>query len=100
MCNKEHCLLCGTTPFHSGKTCEEHLASIRAAGLEGAEDAEASFRRWMEEVGAKQCPQCKSVVTKNNLATQATQTSECHKMICRTCQVKFCFGCSAILTET
>lgn len=27
------------------------------------------------------------------------QVEECHKMMCRSCGTKFCFGCGAILTE-
>lgn len=98
-CKKEHCLLCSASPFHEGKTCEAHLRAICTEGGEGAEDTEASLRRWMAEVGAKQCPKCQSVVTKQQLESQATQSVECHKMICRSCRCKFCFGCLAILTE-
>eukprot|EP00930_Biecheleria_cincta_P070889 TRINITY_DN58466_c0_g1_i1.p1 TRINITY_DN58466_c0_g1~~TRINITY_DN58466_c0_g1_i1.p1 ORF type:complete len:501 (-),score=50.75 TRINITY_DN58466_c0_g1_i1:193-1695(-) len=94
VCRKEHCLLCSASPYHKGKTCEEHLAGISCA------KEEASLRQWMAEVGAKQCPKCKAAVTKNNLNGQNTQRSECHKMICRNCRTKFCFGCLAVLTDT
>lgn len=94
VCRKEHCLLCSASPYHKGKTCEEHLAEISCA------KEEASLRKWMAEVGAKQCPKCKAAVTKNNLKGQNTQRSECHKMICRNCRTKFCFGCLAVLTDT
>lgn len=93
LCRKEHCLLCSATPFHTGQTCEEHLAKLRN------KDEEAPLRRWMSEVGAKQCPKCRSVVTKQNLQNQGTQDSECHKMICRACRTQFCFGCLEVLSK-
>lgn len=92
-CHKEHCLLCSASPFHSGKTCEEHLSQLKDAG------AESTLRKWMREVGAKQCPKCRAVVTKQNLQKQSTQDAECHKMICRACKTRFCFGCLTVLTE-
>ena len=85
VCKKEHCLLCSASPFHHGKTCSEHLAGIQD------KKEEDSLRRWMEEVGAKQCPKCRSAVTKSSLKGQNTQRKECHKMICRNCRTKFCF---------
>lgn len=94
MCGKEHCLLCSASPYHRGKTCSEHRAEARAP------TDLALLQRWMAEVGAKQCPKCRAVVTKSSLEDQKTQNSECHKMICRTCRTKFCFGCLAVLTES
>lgn len=94
LCRKEHCLLCSASPYHVGQTCEEHLASLKDAS------AESALKKWMAEVGAKQCPKCRAVVTKHNLRSQATQAEECHKMICRGCRTRFCFGCLAILSET
>merc|ERR1712157_123482 len=61
LCKKEHCLLCSASPYHDGKTCAEHLAEVRDDG------SERMLRKWMEKVGAKQCPKCRSVVTKHNL---------------------------------
>jgi len=92
-CHKDHCLLCSASPYHEGKTCEEHLRDIKDS------DAEVALRRWMTQVGAKQCPTCKAVVTKQNLGKQQTQDVECHKMICRACKTRFCFGCLTVLTE-
>lgn len=94
VCKKEHCLLCSASPFHHGQTCEEHLASVRG------KDEEKSLRRWMAEVGARQCPSCGNAVTKHQLEGQETQTAECHKMICRSCRTRFCYGCLAILTPS
>merc|ERR1719352_1264769 len=54
----------------------------------------------MEETGAKQCPGCKMAVTKLDIKQQATQKAECHKMLCRNCNTRFCFKCLAILTDT
>eukprot|EP00930_Biecheleria_cincta_P028749 TRINITY_DN20044_c0_g1_i1.p1 TRINITY_DN20044_c0_g1~~TRINITY_DN20044_c0_g1_i1.p1 ORF type:complete len:469 (-),score=87.24 TRINITY_DN20044_c0_g1_i1:247-1653(-) len=99
-CGKEHCLLCSASPYHEGKSCEEHLAEVRASSAAGGEDNEEQFVQWMREVGAKQCPTCQMVVTKQNLEQQATQNAECHKMICRGCMTKFCFNCRAILTDS
>jgi hypothetical protein len=94
LCHKEHCLLCSASPYHDGKTCAEHRAALNG------HDAERSLRKWMAKVGAKQCPKCASAVTKQDLQSQATQRSECHKMICRVCRTKFCFKCLAVLTST
>merc|ERR1719265_2440056 len=54
----------------------------------------------MHKTGTKQCPQCKMAVTKENLESQNTQRSECHKMLCRHCGTRFCFKCLALLTDT
>merc|ERR1719401_2586540 len=54
----------------------------------------------MEETGSKQCPTCRMAVTKPNLKSQATQHAECHKMLCRNCNTKFCFKCLAVLTDS
>mmetsp|Transcript_344 Transcript_344/g.606 ORF Transcript_344/g.606 Transcript_344/m.606 type:complete len:394 (+) Transcript_344:99-1280(+) len=94
MCGKEHCLLCSASPYHTGKSCQEHLAETQG------QSSEADLRKWMSKVGAKQCPKCKMVVTKQSMKDQATQASECHKMICRACRTRFCFGCLTILTES
>merc|ERR1712232_891428 len=61
---------------------------------------EATLRKWMNKTGTKQCPGCKMGVTKEDLKNQTTQRSECHKMLCRHCNTKFCFKCLAILTDT
>merc|ERR1719478_201941 len=39
-------------------------------------------------------------VTKLNLESQDTQYKECHKMMCRNCNTRFCFKCLKILTDT
>lgn len=93
LCHKEHCLRCSASPYHIGKTCEEHLRHSKDA------DSEVALRKWMRDVGAKQCPNCQAVVTKQNLRSQGNQRVECHKMICRACKTRFCFGCLAVLTE-
>merc|ERR1712224_789366 len=43
LCRKEHCLLCSASPYHTGKTCEEHLREVKDAG------AESALKRWMAE---------------------------------------------------
>merc|ERR1711879_520911 len=45
------------------------------------------------------CPSCSMAVTKEDLANQNTQRSECHKMLCRHCGTRFCFKCLALLTD-
>jgi hypothetical protein len=66
----------------------------------GEEDSEESFRKWMEETGTKQCPQCGMAVSKENLRRQRSQYAECHKMLCRNCGIRFCFNCLTRLTAT
>ena len=57
-----------------------------------ADTADKTFASWMEATGAKTCPGCGCVVTKQSLNSQHSQRSECHKMLCR-CGVRFCFKC-------
>jgi len=97
MCAKESCLLCGAQPFHTGRTCEQHAKRLRAQGLSKEDE---SFFKWMEATGTRQCPKCQMATSKENLARQTEQRSECHKMLCRNCGTRFCFKCLAILTET
>lgn len=100
-CKKESCLQCGAQPYHKGLTCEEFQERARARGRRKAEAmADDSFRQWMQETGTKQCPTCNSAVTKEDLDAQNTQYKECHKMICRQCNAKFCFKCLKLLTDT
>jgi len=93
-CKKTCCLRCGVQPYHRGKTCEEAAAQRRKANSD-----EAALKRWMVATGSKQCPTCQVVVTKQNLEKQGTQYVECHKMMCRNCETKFCFKCLAILSD-
>jgi hypothetical protein len=37
-------------------------------------------------------------VSKQNLEKQGTQYAECHKMVCRSCNTRFCFKCLTVLT--
>jgi len=98
MCSKESCWLCGVQPYHHGMTCEQHAAKKRKAS--DADENDALFMKWMEDTGTRQCPTCKMATTKENLAKQSEQRSECHKMLCRNCGTKFCFKCLAVLTDT
>jgi len=103
-CKKESCLRCGSQPYHKGRTCEEHAEHRRNKGakkaqIKQAEDDE-SFRQWMEETGTKQCPTCSIAISKQDLDKQNQQYQECHKMLCRNCNTKFCFKCSKVLTES
>merc|ERR1712066_1111993 len=65
----------------------------------GRRTDEAGFLKWIEQTGSKQCPTCPMVITKENLNGQANQYKECHKMLCRNCNTRFCFKCLAVLTE-
>jgi hypothetical protein len=96
-CANTVCKECGAHPYHEGLTCAEHAEATRAAGEEGAEE---SFRRWMQETGTRQCPQCGMAITKEHLEKQKGQHAECHKMLCRNCGYRFCFKCLARLTAT
>mmetsp|Transcript_41590 Transcript_41590/g.75392 ORF Transcript_41590/g.75392 Transcript_41590/m.75392 type:complete len:330 (-) Transcript_41590:111-1100(-) len=97
LCKKSSCLACGVQPYHRGKTCAAFQAGVRR---KKTGKTRTSLQTWMEEVGAKQCPTCGMAVTKQDLARQATQRAECHKMLCRCCSTKFCFKCLAILSDT
>jgi len=100
LCHKTSCLRCGAQPYHSRLTCEKYAERIKKRGQPPPDDGEEGLRQWMKETGSKQCPTCSMVVTKENLDKQATQYSECHKMMCRNCDTKFCFKCLAVLTST
>eukprot|EP00435_Cladocopium_sp_Y103_P010900 s2474_g2.t2 len=97
LCEKESCWWCGAQPYHSGLTCEQHRKKDTRSS--GSKDDE-SFLKWMKDTGTKQCPTCGMATSKENLEMQTDQVEECHKMICRSCGTKFCFGCNAILTES
>lgn len=97
LCEKESCWWCGAQPYHSGLTCEQHRK--KATRSSGSKDDE-SFLQWMKDTGTKQCPTCGMATSKENLEMQTDQVEECHKMICRSCGTKFCFGCNAVLTES
>jgi hypothetical protein len=103
-CKKESCLRCGSQPYHHGLTCAEHAERVQAKSKKkavvNAARAENSFRQWMQETGTKQCPTCQMAVTKLNLQSQTTQYQECHKMLCRNCNTRFCYKCLAILSDT
>merc|ERR1740129_288911 len=89
-------------------SCEEYAKKPRPhakskkqkAKAMAAESNEDALRKWMAETGTRQCPTCGMAVSKQNLGHQQTQRSECHKMICRNCNCRFCFKCLAILTAS
>mmetsp|Transcript_14631 Transcript_14631/g.41919 ORF Transcript_14631/g.41919 Transcript_14631/m.41919 type:complete len:530 (-) Transcript_14631:246-1835(-) len=99
LCKKDSCLRCFAQPYHKGLTCEEHAARMREKGKRQQKD-EDSFLQWIKETGTRQCPTCRMGVTKENLRNQHTQRSECHKMLCRNCNTRFCFKCLKVLTDT
>lgn len=96
LCKKESCVKCGRQPYHRGTTCEEFAEKQRAKGRMQEEE---SLMQWIQETGTKQCPTCRMGVSKQNLKSQHTQYAECHKMICRNCNTRFCFKCLAVLTD-
>jgi len=121
LCNKTCCAKCGWQPFHAGLTCAERAAQPykkdtirkrnRTTGSSGAHkttgtatastmQVDEGLLQWMKEHGAKQCPCCRSAVTKQRLHGQHTQRWECHKMICRACGTRFCFKCLTVLTTS
>merc|ERR1740129_933547 len=89
-------------------SCEEYAKKPRPhakskkqkAKAMAAESNEDALRKWMAETGTRQCPTCGMAVSKQNLGHQQTQRSECHKMMCRNCNCRFCFKCLAILTAS
>eukprot|EP00811_Abedinium_folium_P035910 NODE_8664_length_1478_cov_6.877868.p1 GENE.NODE_8664_length_1478_cov_6.877868~~NODE_8664_length_1478_cov_6.877868.p1 ORF type:complete len:371 (-),score=84.25 NODE_8664_length_1478_cov_6.877868:222-1334(-) len=108
-CCREHCLLCHAEPFHVGLTCEQHkqqLAVLRrrppsgtaTAAAAADDDGSEALHKWIKKTGAQQCPKCGVAITKDNLRRQRAQDAECHKMICRNCSTRFCFGCLSIFT--
>eukprot|EP00747_Dinoflagellata_sp_TGD_P165725 gnl/TRDRNA2_/TRDRNA2_187439_c0_seq1.p1 gnl/TRDRNA2_/TRDRNA2_187439_c0~~gnl/TRDRNA2_/TRDRNA2_187439_c0_seq1.p1 ORF type:complete len:515 (-),score=95.34 gnl/TRDRNA2_/TRDRNA2_187439_c0_seq1:177-1652(-) len=105
MCSKVSCVRCGAQPYHGKLTCEEHAKRLKAKREKAREeknrdkDGNDALLQWMKQTGSKQCPSCRIVVTKQNLDKQNTQYSECHKMMCRNCNTKFCFKCLTILTD-
>lgn len=107
LCGREHCLRCQATPFHEGFTCEEHAARQQNQNTRAddpqraqADDGMEGLRTWMEQTGSRQCPRCRMAVTKHDIINQKTQRMECHKMICRNCDFKFCFKCLASLEHS
>lgn len=100
VCKKSSCLKCSAQPYHRGSTCEEHRAKTVNSGKRKRDEGWSDLMKWMEETGAKQCPTCRTAVTKQNLKGMNTQYSECHKMMCRQCNTRFCFRCLAVLTDS
>jgi len=98
LCRKESCLRCGVQPYHKGLTCEEHARQSYAQDKEQQRDM-GRLMRWIKKSGTKQCPTCRMAITKHSLENQGTQYSECHKMLCRNCDTRFCFKCLAVLTD-
>jgi hypothetical protein len=100
-CKKVSCLQCGAQPYHKGMTCEQHAAKLAKGNQVKSqeEESERLFKEWMEETGTKQCPTCSMAVTKQNIKNQGTQYSECHKMVCRNCDTKFCYKCLKVLSK-
>jgi hypothetical protein len=78
-------------------TCQEYAEAQSSTSQHGDEE---KLRKWMQRTGTKQCPQCKSGVSKEDLKNQTSQRKECHKMICRVCRTRFCFKCLKVLTST
>merc|ERR1712039_441329 len=100
LCKKKSCVRCGAQPFHRGLTCEQYKEKKSKRVRKSQPNSEALFLKWMEETGTKQCPTCKMAISKEDLERQGSQRKECHKMMCRNCETKFCFKCLAILTDT
>jgi hypothetical protein len=104
LCGKTSCLRCQAQPYHTGRTCEQHIQRLQSRGgktrLQQAMEAEAKTMKWIEETGTRQCPTCRMGVTKQDLGKQNTQKAECHKMLCRNCNTRFCFKCLTVLTDT
>mmetsp|Transcript_54231 Transcript_54231/g.150884 ORF Transcript_54231/g.150884 Transcript_54231/m.150884 type:complete len:403 (-) Transcript_54231:85-1293(-) len=98
-CGRSSCLRCGAQPSHPGLSCQAY-ARKTSSRVKDMQRADQSMRKWMIKTGTKQCPRCKMAVTKEHLESQHTQYVECHKMMCRSCQTRFCFKCLAVLTET
>lgn len=94
LCKQESCLRCRAQPYHTGVRCKTYAKKMND------KHAEDSLKEWIIETGARQCPTCQMVVTKENLGKQKTQYAECHKMMCRNCNTRFCFNCLALLTMT
>jgi hypothetical protein len=80
-------------------TCQQHRARQAKKCGKAASKAEAALEKWMLKTGTQQCPQCKMAISKENLQSQTTQYKECHKMMCRNCNTRFCFKCLRILTD-
>lgn len=99
MCRKASCIRCNAQPYHNRLTCEQHALQKQRKRSQEADDGSEGLKKWMEETGAKQCPKCNMAVTKQNLTNQASQKTECHKMLCRNCGTRFCFKCLAELTD-
>eukprot|EP00931_Biecheleriopsis_adriatica_P049296 TRINITY_DN28513_c0_g1_i1.p1 TRINITY_DN28513_c0_g1~~TRINITY_DN28513_c0_g1_i1.p1 ORF type:complete len:418 (+),score=86.67 TRINITY_DN28513_c0_g1_i1:102-1355(+) len=100
-CKKESCVRCGAQPFHTGLTCDQHADKLRSRRqCKEANDSDASFIEWLEKTGSRKCPGCRMAISKQDLDTQTTQESECHKMLCRCCGTRFCFQCLSVLTDT
>mmetsp|Transcript_17815 Transcript_17815/g.31551 ORF Transcript_17815/g.31551 Transcript_17815/m.31551 type:complete len:527 (+) Transcript_17815:107-1687(+) len=102
LCNKTSCLRCGRQPYHRGMTCEDVAQRLNLKGKKAKQDKENEemLAQWMTETGTKQCPTCRTGVTKQNLDKQGTQYAECHKMCCRNCKTKFCFKCLSVLSDS
>mmetsp|Transcript_38859 Transcript_38859/g.91462 ORF Transcript_38859/g.91462 Transcript_38859/m.91462 type:complete len:428 (+) Transcript_38859:122-1405(+) len=106
MCKKSSCLRCGAQPYHKGMSCAAYASKRQQRNGEAngkhskMKDDDESLLQWIKSCGAKQCPTCRMAVTKQDLDHQNTQYKECHKMLCRNCNTRFCFKCLSVLTAT
>lgn len=80
-CNVQYCLVCGATPYHDGRTCEEHKQYTK----DPHSVEEAATAAYLAQAKIRTCPNC---------STPLVKTYGCDKMQCR-CGYRFCYQCGA-----
>ena len=87
-CGKESCLLCGCTPYHEGRSCDQHRADtvqVSPAMAEVQRQEGATLAMMRTDPLSKQCGGCKGWITR---------VEGCDKMQCL-CSNRFCWKCDA-----
>ena len=69
ICSQEMCYLC-RNEWHEGKNCKEAM--------------DIEFKKYVDRVEVKECPNCKSKIEKNE---------GCNHMTCSRCDYQFCWIC-------
>ncbi|KAL9654247.1 hypothetical protein ABK040_010279 [Willaertia magna] len=82
-CSMDFCARC-LKKWHQGISCEENELRNRSKQDE-------LFKQWIQEEGAKTCPNCGIVIQK---------TRGCNSMKCSNCKTKFCYFCGKAFTSS
>ena len=101
LCKHDYCLRCQVNPHskntysmgHKGRSCRQQRQQLEKDAVEKKKhdewkvlnaNAEIRLKQYIEKGGAKQCPNCKALIERNE---------GCDHMTCRNCKCNFCYIC-------